>query len=131
MLYGSNAFHLNPPEPRNDDWITTIGNSVQHIRTLTIGDGKNQKVVGDTLKGLKAASSLEQLIVHASLIGNYKNSKTMANGLYPLILHLHRSRKDTSKKPALEMLQIGYPLFTVPATLNAEVGDILKKRLKC
>jgi hypothetical protein len=139
MLYGSNQFSLQPDfhmnthlswldNPSDLLWTECIGSSVKHIRKIEVRDAAKQSHIIDLLEALKAAKHLETLSVRFS--ENFRTSKTMAKALYPLILELHRSRKSTDQKAALDVLDFNDKKSSTSSTVDMdEVKGIIEKRL--
>jgi hypothetical protein len=130
MLYGSNQFTLLPDSTNHPSgldgpssrWTECIGGSVKHIRTIEVRGAANRSHIAHLLDTLKEAKNLETLSVRFD--DNFQTPKTMAKALYPLILALHRSRKGTDQKAALDVLD-----FDSKAMNIDEVKEIIEKRL--
>lgn len=126
MLYGSNAFVLDDGGHTDKDpetWTSIIGNSIEHLRTVTIKSARTQNYLKSILSDLKGARHLEKLVINRFCSANFRTPSTMLTGLYPLVLHMHKSRKNTDKKPVLSVLEI-------QGKDGKAAKEALKKRLK-
>ncbi|CZT23370.1 uncharacterized protein RCC_09084 [Ramularia collo-cygni] len=130
ILYGSNTFEVDSYEtghPLFVSWTETIAASISLVRNVRVGGITNRSVAVENLRGLHAATSLQSLVVLGDFRLTFCTASTIAKALLPLMLRLHRCRKDTGLKGAFDVLD----LSLLPEAVVEKVMAILKQRLKC
>lgn len=112
ILYAENTFRI---EQHTNEFTVAkiIGTNVGHLRVVEIDHAKNQAIFKTLLNGLRGAQALDRFIVGSGLHTNFRTTHNMAKGLLPLLRMLHRTRRGTDKKQALDVLEFS-PHHLVP-----------------